>query len=339
MLITRRIFPPNRLPVFVMGCCLGYMRILANHYPSSNSSSANTTDLFMTPNPLTQTSSDDGGNSVEVRSSPPQQEVASSQTQHLQSPEEQDQGVAQRPFLFSPNNVTSPALLYACIIIFGILLHFVSPAAAFLLRIVVEPLVPLLFFDWILGLTRVKTVSEDIDTLTMVEKFLQSKFMLFMGKISLSFYACHLLLAEYFSILVYYSNHGHITPQNDEDVLLYMAIPSWAIVVVFPLAIGLGWLITVFVEAPMQRCLTKYLTPTDRPNNSTSETDGGNGRVELVGNRSNTGGYDQLQEGDFSLGQDEELQLPPQSLGTGNINVHTSGNLGGDKPEVRISSY
>ena len=215
-------FPPNRLPVFVMGCCIGYMRILANKPQTGDDTTT--------------------------------------------SPEQYDHIMSRRPFCVSRNNVTTPAIIYGFIVIFGILLHFVSPTLSLLLRVFAEPILPLLFFDWILNLTKQPDAltdggNTDVSNPSVVERFLQSKFMLFMGKISLSFYACHLTIAHYTALLIRYCEHGSVNNDTENSLLDDAMIPSWAIVIVFPLSILVGWLITTYIETPMQKWLMSSSSP------------------------------------------------------------------------------
>ena len=196
-------FPPIRLPVFVMGCCIGYMRILANKPPTS----ADTHERY-------------------------------------------DHIMSQRPFLVSRNDVTTPAIIYGFIVTSGILFHFIAPTLSLCFRVFAEPILPLLFFDWILNLTKESDASIDVSRSaasnpSVVERFLQSKFMLFMGKISFSFYACHLITSQCTAMLIHYFEDGRFG----------LLIPSWAIAIVFPLSIFVGWLITTYIEIPMQKWL------------------------------------------------------------------------------------
>lgn len=232
----RRMFPANRLPVFVMGCCLGYMRVL----------SAQLLDDF-TPEV------------VVITPSPSQSPVL---VTTMMSPQEEDHVVAQKPFCVAPGNVLSPAMGYVFVVLLGVGLHFVSPTAAFFLRVLIEPAVPALFFDWILTLTAPRRClsSGALPAESMVEIFLKSRFMLFMGRISLSFYACHLLISGYVGMIIYYSRHGKLFMSQGDTYMQPVIIPSWAIMIVFPLSIFAGWLMTIYIEAPMQKWLSKKLS-------------------------------------------------------------------------------
>jgi len=326
-----RMFPPNRLPVFVMGCCLGYMRILANHNPAPtgvhNDIPAITSSSTAHP-PATS----GVGSYLQVNSQSP---TAPTVNTPPLSREEQEKVMAQTPFVVSPNNVTSPAWMYASVAVVGLGFHFVSPTVAFLLRVIIEPAIPLLFFDWILNLTRQKDAevgsggpnsssTSNPQALTYVDKFLQSKVMQFMGKISLSFYACHLIVAGYFSMFLYYCNHGErpSKSEDDEENATLFAIPSWAIPVVLILSIVVGWLMTNYVEAPMQKRLLQWLsvTPIDGANVEAVDRAHGahNNGVGVsfggTGASGNSGaGYNELQNVESPLSQPDHQVLSSQS--------------------------
>jgi hypothetical protein len=326
-IVCRRMFPPNRLPVFVMGCCLGYMRILANH-PGGASSSGRAAPV--------NTNSNTNSNS---NMTPPPLPPTATATASL-SPEEEERLMAQKPFCVSATSVTSPAAAYGVIVLFGLLMHFSFPSAAMLFRILIEPAVPLLFFDWILTLTRQKEDEEEEEDdddvligepdsngsskLSKVENILQSKFMQFMGRISLSFYACHLLIAGYVGVFLYYCKHGQLSKDEEDGLLVITLIPSWAILIVFPLSILCGWLLTTYFEAPAQKWLLQKLT---------SPAEGGGGGQS---NRAGGGGaYDHL-GADTSL---PGVMGSQQQQLTSALSSHFETSAPLDSEEVRISVY
>lgn len=219
-----RMFPPNRLPVFVMGCCLGYMRILAKKADN----------MYTDPSSL----------------------------QPSNRNAEFDHDLSLRPFCVTDNSLL-PAYQYGLIIVVGIIFHFVAPVLAFALRIIFEPLVPVLFFDWIVVLTRNGRANENNEKMNIIEKFLRSKIMLFMGRISLSFYACHLLVCQYIGMLTYFIRNGHVSQERGNVFGNDMAIPPWAICIVLPCSIMAGWLVTIFFERPVQKWLLQKLPQDD----------------------------------------------------------------------------
>jgi hypothetical protein len=203
--------------------------------------------------------------------------------------------------------------------------------------------VPVIFFDWILTLTRQKDKHEDEGedindsggsnvptSLSMVEKFLQSKFMLFMGRISLSFYACHILISAYVGMFIYYCTHGQLSKEDEDFDYTVTFIPSWAILIVFPLSIVIGWLLTICVEAPMQKWLLQKLI-------SSSDGDSRGGRVF----RTERGG---VQYNQLDVETPLPLPVPRDSVGpalqlSSVFDSSTFTSTASDSVEIRISKH
>merc|ERR1719240_1546016 len=92
----------------------------------------------------------------------------------------------------------------------------------------------MLFFDWILALTD-PTAKER----SYVARFFRTRIMVFFADISMAIYLIHMLVLQ---LVGYIVNLGVQGPG-----------PFWAILIVLPLTIFVGWLMTRFVEEPLAK--------------------------------------------------------------------------------------
>lgn len=134
--------------------------------------------------------------------------------------------------------------------------------------------------------------------------------------------------------------------EKEDGVFIDMTIPSWAIAIVFPLSILVGWLVTAYIEAPMQKWLLKKLvspnpnntgacTNLDNNDNGGAPGSAGMGSVsgynELAGEQALPGAMQQLQQEHQQ--ERQEMEMTPfgtTTEGTGAVP---------DTEDVRISSY
>eukprot|EP00428_Durinskia_dybowskii_P066009 CAMPEP_0170365814 /NCGR_PEP_ID=MMETSP0117_2-20130122/6098_1 /TAXON_ID=400756 /ORGANISM="Durinskia baltica, Strain CSIRO CS-38" /LENGTH=479 /DNA_ID=CAMNT_0010620387 /DNA_START=2244 /DNA_END=3684 /DNA_ORIENTATION=+ len=186
-----RMFPINRLPVFIMGMCIGLMRVL----PGAD---------------------------------------------HAELP----------TLIFRKHDAASPAAIYWLIILLGIILStWVSQAVTIIARGCIEVAVPVIFFDWLLELTRAKK-----------EKLFSHGGNANMGKISMGFYMLHALVLYYVGLTCYHSRNSNESMVLDSEQDAF--IPLWAMPIVIVLALAVGAAFTQFVELPLHdliiaHCLSK----------------------------------------------------------------------------------
>eukprot|EP00438_Fugacium_kawagutii_P019371 Skav207911 [mRNA] locus=scaffold190:225915:231394:- [translate_table: standard] len=103
-----------------------------------------------------------------------------------------------------------------------------------LLRFSLEVVYPILFFYWVLAFT------SPLNQKSYVVRFFKTRFMRFLGDISLCAYMIHMILAE----LLGYAVDRHIGNY-----------PWWMILAILPSSIILGWCFTTFFEKPIARCI------------------------------------------------------------------------------------
>jgi peptidoglycan/LPS O-acetylase OafA/YrhL len=246
-----RAFPPNRLPVFVMGCCAGLVALRSEQ--------------------------DDAG-SQQMRL--PQQQLVEPQSDLA------------RPLCFKHNDTVTPAIVFMSIVIMGTLFSILRlEVLSFLVRLLGEAILPILFYDWIIALSRsvATSSSSEGDTTTSlpppvyssVEKLFRSKPLQFLGHISMSFYVVHLLVLAYVGWIIRAASITHV--EDTTDIGDDPAIPGWAIPIVFVISLFIGWIATEFVEIPAQRFLVRLFAGSTIT--TTLSTDRGDGRraVEMEG--------------------------------------------------------
>lgn len=265
-----RVFPPCRLPVFVMGCCLAHIRLITlsqrtntgTHTSSSSSSSSvtcatETEGQFLEAGTRTET-----GTEGEPEGEKGKKDLSSSP---YPSPS----------LLFRESDTTSPALLYVAIMIVGMIFSATgNDEFAWQMRMFCEPLIPVLLFDWIMSLTQhqrptpsASDSSEMLDfpPLTCVEWFLHTRPIQFLGHISMSFYMIHEVVLIYLTEAIIGNNEDNdddVDAGDDEESSTHMNLKSWTVVMsVIVVSVLLGWLLTDYVESPMQQLVLKTLLP------------------------------------------------------------------------------
>ena len=233
-----RLFPPCRLPVFVMGCCIGHIRLLSLK-PSNNN--ANNSSL-----------------------------LAHEEEKHDELKSERTD--SKLTLLLLETDCTTPTIIYVLIMFVGMALSGIGMEDfAWIIRMYCEPLLPILLFDWIIALTQPvpstvisSTHSAQAPSLSYVQQALESRCVQFLGHISMSFYMVHELVLTYVTMLL----HGE---QSDDDEQAIGFGPSvYTILIVLTLSLILGWLCTEFIEIPVQksiirRCLPQKSQPENDP--------------------------------------------------------------------------
>jgi hypothetical protein len=121
-------------------------------------------------------------------------------------------------------------------------------ALFFFMRIAVELLLSMLYFDWAISLCTHESWTRSVCS---------SRPMRWLGDISMSFYQIHMIV---FDLLV----------------LAIGSAPAWIIAVSLVTSLFIGWLTYRYVEKPAQRLVLKYCLPKRIPKvvNSTAERTG-----------------------------------------------------------------
>jgi len=107
-------------------------------------------------------------------------------------------------------------------------------SCAVMLRLLLEILYPILFYDWLFQ------VVNPLQSGSFVVRFFRTRFMRFLGDLSLGAYMIHMILAELFG----YAVNARVGQ-----------LPPYTVLVIVPLSIGFGWILTKFFEEPLANCI------------------------------------------------------------------------------------
>ena len=270
---TWRQYPPSRLPLFVMGMCLGLILINRQnnnnaHDNSNNSIVTNTTSARIdnANNSFDDVNVDD--NAIRVnRIISLEENISIPYIAFI------------RPFIFASNDPTTPAIIFITTIFIGIIVSQLNSTIAIIIRIFSELTYPILYFDWILIMTNphrnLSTLSSSVsspslsdgidnsndnnndnDKYSFFEKCLRSRFFQFMGRISMCFYMIHSIVIDYTGVIVHYIRTGKIIWDSNLKNGIGK-IPSSTIPLVLIISVFLGWLLTDYFELPIQAWLLK----------------------------------------------------------------------------------
>jgi len=278
---TWRFFPPSRLPLFVMGMCLGLILINRqnnnndNNNNSSNNDNNNNAHNNSNNSIVTTTTSariDNVNNSfddINVDDNAIRVNRIISLEENISIPH-----IAFiRPFIFASNDPTTPAIIFITTIFTGIIFSQLNYTIAIIIRIFSELTYPILYFDWILIMTNphrnLSTSSSSVsspsltdgidnsndnnndDNYSFFEKCLRSRFFQFMGRISMCFYMIHFIVIDYTGLIVHYIRTGKIIWDSNLKYGIGF-IPSSTIPLVLIISVFLGWLLTDYFELPIQ---------------------------------------------------------------------------------------
>ena len=276
-----RFFPPSRLPLFVMGMCLGLILINRqnnnNNGNDNNNSNNNNNNAHNYSNNsiVTATTSariDNFNNSfddINVDDNAIRVNRIISLEENISIPH-----IALiRPFIFANNDPTTPAIIFITTIFIGIIVSQLNSTITTIIRIFSELTYPILYFDWILIMTNphrnVSTLSSSVsspslsdgidnstdnnndDKYSFFEKCLRSRFFQFMGRISMCFYMIHFIVIDYTGLIVHYIRTGKIIWDSNLKNGIGK-IPSSTIPLVLIISVLLGWLLTDNFELPIQ---------------------------------------------------------------------------------------
>ena len=256
-----RVFPPCRLPVFVMGCCLAHIRLITlrrRHQAPRVANPSDTEGYFLEAGPRPETETETETETEQVEG------TAKEKQQH-------DDEKASPCLLFRESDTTSPALIYAAVMAVGMVMSGAgNDEFAWKLRMFGEPLIPVLLFDWIMTLTqhqRAPVVSPapdmtgtlDFPPLTCVEWLLQCRPVQFLGHISMSFYMIHEVVLIYVTEAIIKEKEEDDDEDADDG---NMNLKAWMVVLVVIVAsLLLGWILTDYFESPVQQAILRTLQP------------------------------------------------------------------------------
>jgi len=279
---TWRFFPPSRLPLFVMGMCLGL--ILINRQNNNNDNNNNSSD-----NDNNNNAHNNSNNSIVTTTTSSRIDNVNNSFDDVNVDDnaicvnrivslEENISISHialiRPFIFASNDPTTPAIIFITTIFIGIIVSQLNSTIAIIIRIFSELLYPILYFDWILIMTNphrnLSTLSSSVsspslsdgidnsndnnnnnDKYSFFEKCLRSRFFQFMGRISMCFYMIHSIVIAYTGLIVHYIRTDKIIwDSNLKNGIGF--IPSSTIPLVLIISVFLGWLLTDYFELPIQ---------------------------------------------------------------------------------------
>ena len=276
---TWRFFPPSRLPLFVMGMCLGLILINRQNNNDNNNNSNNNNNKNAHNNSnnsiVTTTTSariDNVNNSfddINVDDNAIRFNRIISLEENISIPH-----IAFiQPFIFANNDPTTPAVIFITTIFIGIIFSQLNSTITIIIRIFSELTYPILYFDWILIMTNphrnLSTLSSSVSSPSLsdgidnsndnyndnkysfFEKCLRSRFFQFMGRISMCFYMIHFIVIDYTGLIVHYIRTGKIIWDSNLKNGIGI-IPSSTIPLVLIISVFLGWLLTDYFELPIQ---------------------------------------------------------------------------------------
>mmetsp|Transcript_11891 Transcript_11891/g.19601 ORF Transcript_11891/g.19601 Transcript_11891/m.19601 type:complete len:298 (-) Transcript_11891:304-1197(-) len=221
-------FPPVRIPVFIMGCCVALLRMMDQNNDCGTTTTNNNNN---NDNNNKDNNSKSVGNTTST-----------------------DTRGKIRTILLPEDNVFIPTGIYVVNCIVGTVLTGLNYIdAGEFIRAMSESLFPILFFDWILIMTRPRKAGEEF---SIVEKFFRSDALQFMGRISMSFYMIHEIVQLYTALIVFRIRTNRSVTDEEEQSYL----PSFCIPIVLVISLFLGWVLTEYFEAPTSRYIIKHYT-------------------------------------------------------------------------------
>ena len=280
-----RQFPPSRLPLFVMGMCLGLILINRQNNNNNNNNAHNNAHIsnnsvVTTTTPTATNNSNNNNNDnnnyvVNINSD----DSSSIHYNRIISLEENTSSIPSiisyniQPFIFANNDPTTPAIIFITTIFIGIIFSHLNSTIATIIRVFSELTYPILYFDWILIMTHPHrhrsasslSLSDGIDNInnnntndkyTFIENCLRSRFFQFMGRISMCFYMIHFIVIDYTGLIVHYIRSGKIIWDSNLKNGIGI-IPSSTIPLVLIISLPLGWFLTDYFELPIQTWLLK----------------------------------------------------------------------------------
>jgi peptidoglycan/LPS O-acetylase OafA/YrhL len=268
-----RFFPPSRLPLFVMGMCLGL--ILINRQNNNNAHDNNNNSIVTTTTSARIDNVNNSFDDVNVDDNAIRVNRIISLEENISIP-----NIAFiRPFIFASNDPTTPAIIFITTIFIGIIVSQLNSTITTIIRIFSELTYPILYFDWILIMTNphrnLSTLSSSVSSPSLsdgidnssdnnngeysfFEKCLRSRFFQFMGRISMCFYMIHFIVIDYTGLIVHYIRTGKIIWDSNLKYGIGF-IPSSTIPLVLIISVFLGWLLTDYFELPIQAWLLKRI--------------------------------------------------------------------------------
>lgn len=231
-----RMFPPFRIPVFIMGCCLGHIRLICE------------TETIEAEDTIEQ------GNRIHPAIE--QSETSDSQPAYP-LPDGAISTTAPQTAVKSRSHIgfwVLSADVYAiiftgCILFITAWNTFLSQEVGAIYRCLGEMITPVLFYDWILALMKPRVADEPY---SFSERFLRSKALQWIGRISFSLYACHLLIFGYVVWIIFGYEVGYDGMDRSHN-----EPPLWVIPVVLVMSVFFGWLVTEYIEIPTQKYIMK----------------------------------------------------------------------------------